>query len=88
MSCDGAPVAKIPVSVVLEVSEQAARPDVARHSRMNLFIDHGAVRVTAIGQTMADANVGDKVSMLVVATGRMVKAKIISRDEAELLEGQ
>jgi hypothetical protein len=88
MSCDGAPVAKVPVSVVLEVSEQAARPDVARHSRMNLSLDSGAVRVTAIGQTMADANLGDKVAMLVVATGRVVQAKIISRDEAQLLEGQ
>jgi hypothetical protein len=88
LACDGAPVAKVPVAVVLEVSEQAARPDVGRHTRMNLYIDHGAVRVTAIGQTMADANIGDKVGMMVVATGRVVQAKIVSSEEAQLLEGQ
>jgi len=87
-SSDGAPVANVPVAVVLEVSEQAARPDVVRQSRINISIERGAVKVSGTGQVMADANVGDKVSVLVLATGRVVKALIVSQNEAQLLEGQ
>jgi hypothetical protein len=88
LTSDGEPVAKVPVALVLDVSEQAARPDVARQSRVNLSFERGAVRVSALGQTLSDANIGDKVSMLVLATGRVVQAKLVSPGEAELLEGQ
>jgi hypothetical protein len=85
--CDGTPVAKVPVTVVLEVSEQAARPDLARQSRLNLSLERGAVKVSTVGQLLADANIGESARMLVVATGRVVEAKILSRDEAKLVEG-
>jgi Chaperone for flagella basal body P-ring formation len=86
LACEGTPVAKVPVAVVLEVSEQAARPDVARQSRLNLSLERGPVKVSTVGQLLADANVGDNVRMLVVATGRVVEARILSRDEARLVE--
>lgn len=86
LACDGDPVAKVPVAVVLEVSEQAARPDVARQSRLNLYLERGAVKVSTVGQVLTDANVGDSVKILVVATGRVVQAKILTRDEAKLVE--
>jgi hypothetical protein len=86
LACEGDPVAKVPVAVVLEVSEQAARPDLARQSRVNLSLERGPVRVSTVGQILADANIGDSVRMLVVATGRVVQAKIVSRDEAKLVE--
>jgi hypothetical protein len=37
---------------------------------------------------MLDANVGDVVSVIVTATNRVVKAKLTSRDEAQVIEGQ
>ena len=86
LACDGNPVAKVPVAVVLEVSEQAARPDVARQSRLNLVLERGPVKVSTTGQVLADANIGESARVLVVATGRVVEAKILSRDEARLVE--
>ena len=42
-------VAKVPVPVVLEVSEDAARPDVPRGGHVGLTIDHRSVRISTQG---------------------------------------
>jgi hypothetical protein len=87
MVADGDIVARIPVPVVLEVSEEAARPDVARGARVSLVIDRRSMRIMTQGSCMIDANIGDVVNVLVVPTSRVVKAKITSRDEAQMVEG-
>jgi hypothetical protein len=87
MVSNGEIVARVPVPVILEVSEEAARPDVARGSRIGLVIDRRSLRIMTQGSCMIDANIGDVVSVLVVPTNRVVKAKITSRDEATILEG-
>jgi Chaperone for flagella basal body P-ring formation len=81
---DGEPVARVPVAVVLEVSEEAARPDVARSGRVNLFFERGVIRVSAVGTAMADAYVGDQLGVLVLSTGRVVRAKLVAPGEAEV----
>jgi hypothetical protein len=83
---DGTVVAKVQVPVVLEVSEDAARPDLPRGGHVGLTIDHRSVRISTQGSLLADANVGDTVSVLVIATGRVVKARISSIDEAQVIE--
>jgi hypothetical protein len=80
-------VARVPVPTILEVSEDAARPDVARGSRIGLVVDRRSLRITTQGSCLFDANVGDVVSVLVVSTNRVVKAKVTSRDEAQIVEG-
>jgi hypothetical protein len=87
MVADGEIVARVPVPVVLEVSEEAARPDVARGARIGLVIDRRSLRIMTQASCMLDANVGDIVNVLVVPTNRVVKAKITSRDEAQMVEG-
>jgi len=87
MLADGEIVARVPVPVVLEVSEEAARPDVARGARIGLVIDRRSLRIMTQASCMLDANVGDVVNVLVVPTNRVVKAKITSRDEAQMVEG-
>ena len=87
MVSGGEIVARVPVPVILEVSEEAARPDVARGARIGLVIDRRSLRIMTQGSCMLDANIGDVVSVLVVPTNRVVKAKITSRDEAQILEG-
>jgi hypothetical protein len=81
-------VAKVPIPVVLEVSEDAARPDISRGGKLGLIIDHQSVRISTQGSLMADANIGDTVSVLVVSTGRVVKARIVTRDEAQVVDTQ
>jgi hypothetical protein len=87
MVADGEIVARVPVPVILEVSEEATRPDVARGSRIGLVIDRRSLRIMTQASCMLDANIGDVVSVLVVPTNRVVKAKITSRDEAQMIEG-
>jgi hypothetical protein len=87
MVADGEIVARVPVPIVLEVSEEATRPDVARGSRIGLVIDRRSLRIMTQGSCLFDANIGDVVSVLVVPTNRVVKAKITSRDEAHMIEG-
>jgi len=87
MVADGNIVARIPVPVVLEVSEEASRPDVARGSRIGLVIDRRSLRIMTQASCMLDANIGDVVSVLVLPTNRVVKAKITSHDEAQMVEG-
>jgi hypothetical protein len=87
MVADGNIVARVPVPIVLEISEEAARPDVARGSRIGLVIDRRSLRIMTQGSCLLDANIGDVVSVLVVPTNRVVKAKITSRDEAHMVEG-
>lgn len=87
MVSDGEVVARVPVPVVLEVSDEAAHPDVTRGSRIALVIDRRSLRIMTQGSCMLDANVGDVTSVLVVSTSRVVKAKITSRDEAVIVEG-
>jgi Chaperone for flagella basal body P-ring formation len=86
LASDGEVVAKVPVPVVLEVSEDAARPDAPRGSKIGLVIDRRSIRITTQGSLMNDANVGDTVGAMVVATGRVVKVRLVARDEAEVLE--
>jgi hypothetical protein len=87
MVSGGEIVARVPVPVILEVSEEAARPDVARGSRISLVVDRRSLRIMTQGSCMLDANIGDVVSVLVVPTNRVVKAKITGRDEAQVVEG-
>jgi flagella basal body P-ring formation protein FlgA len=75
------------VPVILEVSEEASRPDVARGSRIGLVIDRRSLRIMTQGACMLDTNNGDVDSVKVTATKRDVKAKNTSRDEAQIIEG-
>jgi hypothetical protein len=87
MVSGGEVVARVPVPIILEISEDAARPDVARGARIGLVIDRRSLRIMTAGSCLFDANIGDVVSVLVVSTSRVIKAKITSRDEAQILEG-
>lgn len=87
MSSDGEVVARVPVPVVLEVSEEAARPDVARGARIGLVVDRRSLRIMTQGSCLSDANIGDVVNVLVVPTNRVVRAKITRHDEAQIVEG-
>lgn len=86
LTSENVPVASIPVSVLLDIGEQAAQPDVPRGKRVNLVIDRGGIRVIASAVTLVDANLGDAANVQVAATGRILKAKLTGRDEAEVMD--
>jgi flagella basal body P-ring formation protein FlgA len=74
------------VPVVLDVSEQAARADVPRGSRLSLVIREPSLEIQTGGTAMADANVGDVTTVLVTSTGRAVKARVVSAERAEVVD--
>jgi hypothetical protein len=86
LASDGVTVASVPLTVVVEVLESGAHPDVRRGATVSLVIESPSMRVSAPGTAAVDANVGDLVIFHVAATGRTVRARIASRDEAVVLE--
>jgi hypothetical protein len=82
---DGAVVTRVTVSATLEVSEGAARPDVARGARVTLVIDRRGARIGAAGIALADGDVGDVGEFRVDKTGRIVKARLDATDLASVV---
>ena len=80
-------VASVPVGIVVDVSESAAHPDVSRGAVISLVIERRSMRISAPGTCAIDANVGDTVVCHVSATGRTLRARIASHDEAVVMEG-
>jgi Chaperone for flagella basal body P-ring formation len=86
LASDDVTVASVPLTLVVEVLEAGSHPDVKRGALVNLVIERPSMRVSAPGTAAADANVGDSVIFHVASTGRTVRARVSSRDEAVVLE--
>jgi hypothetical protein len=86
LASDDVTVASVPVTIVVEVLEAGSHPDIKRGGLVNLVIERPSMRVSAPGTAAADANVGDSLVFHVAATGRTVRARVSSRDEAVVLE--
>jgi hypothetical protein len=83
---DGDVTARIPVPVELSVSPEGATYDAARGSQVTLVVRRGYVEVRASGVAMSDADIGDPVPVQLRGSLRVVRAKLLSRDEALALE--
>ncbi|HVW23861.1 MAG TPA: flagella basal body P-ring formation protein FlgA [Polyangiaceae bacterium] len=82
---DGAVAARVTLSATLEISESAAKPDVARGGRVTLVIDRRSARVGAAGIALNDIDVGDVTEFRVDKTGRIVKARLDAPDLASVV---
>jgi Chaperone for flagella basal body P-ring formation len=81
----GQVAARVTVMATLDVSDAAARPDVARGSRVTLVIDRRSARIGAAGIALADADVGDVGEFRVDKTGRVVRARLDATDLAMVI---
>jgi hypothetical protein len=82
---DGAVVTRVTLSATLEVSEGAARPDVAKGTRVTLVIDRRGARIGAAGVALADSDLGQIGEFRVDKTGRIVKARLDATDLASVV---
>ena len=80
-------VARLSIPVQLTVSAEAATYDVPKGSAVQVVIARGLVEVGAAAVTASDADVGDVVQVTVRATGRTMRAKLVTKDKAAALEG-
>ena len=85
---DGVTVTRIPVSLVLDIGADAAHADVSRGGKISLIIEHRGVRISAYGIALSDANVGEELRASVQSTGRVVRAKLVGTEVAEVLDAQ
>jgi flagella basal body P-ring formation protein FlgA len=79
-------IARFPVSLDLSVSAEGAAFDAPRGSVVTLIVRRSFVEVRASGVAGADADVGETVPVQLRPSGRVVRARLVSRDEAVALE--
>jgi hypothetical protein len=83
---DDVTVLRLPVTVVVQVSEAATLPAAAKGSRVNLVIEHGGARVTALATAMSDTELGATGLFRVASTQRVLRARLLSPDSAQVVE--
>lgn len=80
----GAPVLRLPVRIKVKVGAALRDAFVDRGASVTLSIVRGQVEVSAIGETLRAAKVGEAVAVRVLATNKIVTAKLVSPDRARL----
>ncbi len=76
---------RAPVSLRLNVSDQAALPAVERGARVDLVILRGSARISASGTALEAAEVGEVASFKVSTTRKIVRARVESRSSATVV---
>lgn len=85
-SDEGEVTARVPIPVELAISEEGATYDSARGGAVTLIVRRGYIEVRAAGVAMADADIGDVVPVQLRASGRVLRGRLVARDEAVALE--
>jgi hypothetical protein len=83
---DDVTVLRVPVTVVVWVTEAATRPAAAKGARINLVIEHGPARVTALATALSDIELGALGSFQVASTRRVLRARLVGPDSALVVE--
>jgi len=85
-ACDDRVTATGNVSVTVDVSAEAAAPDVVKGASLMLVIERNRVQVSAPGLSLGDAMIGQVVRASVRSTSRVVSARVVARDRAMVVE--
>jgi hypothetical protein len=83
---DNVTVVRVPITLVVQVSEAATLPTAAKGTRVNLVIEHGGARVTALATAMSDIELGATGLFRVASTLRVLRARLLSPDSAQVVE--
>jgi hypothetical protein len=86
MQQDGVTVLRVPVTVVVLVTEAATHAAASKGARVNLVIQHGAARVTALATALSDTELGGVGLFRVASTQRVLRARLLSPDSAEVVQ--
>jgi hypothetical protein len=79
-------VARIVVPLELTVTAEGASYDVLRNSPVGLVLRRGCVEVRTTGFAGVDADVGDRLPVQIRPSGRVLRSRLVSKDEAVVLE--
>lgn len=84
---DGETTAKVIVPIELTLSEDAAKPDVAHGSQIQLVVRRGLVEVATPATAGADGDAGDVISVTVQASNRVLRARVQDSTHVVALDG-
>ena len=83
---DDVTVVRVPITLVVQVTEIATQPAAAKGTRVNLVIEHGGARVTALAFAMSDTELGATGMFRVASTQRVLRGRLLSSDSAQVVE--
>lgn len=86
LSLDGETTHHLPLVVVVSISPQAADYEVRQGATVTLVIQRRTLRITAAATALGGADIGDIAQFRVQSTGRTLKARVVSRDQAVVVE--
>lgn len=86
LSSDGEIVARIPLSLTLDIPASAAIPDVSKGARVQLMIESGPARVTASAIALNDGEIGEIVQFRVASTQKVLYGKLESSTLARVVQ--
>jgi hypothetical protein len=83
---EGITVARVPVTVVVLVTDAATHAAASKGARVKLVIEHGPARVSALATALSDTELGALGLFRVVSTQRVLRARLSSPDSAQVVE--
>lgn len=86
MMQDGATVLRVPVTVIVMVTEAATQPAASKGARIKLSIRTGAASVSALATALSDTELGSVGLFKVVTTQRVLRGRLLSPDSAEVIQ--
>lgn len=78
-------IQRIPVTLVLQLSEAAAQPLVARGAVVQLGIAKSTAQISALAEALSDADVGETIQFRIQSTRRVVQGVVESQHKARLV---
>lgn len=82
---DGSVAARVAAAVTLNLDDAAAQPAVLRGARVDLVIEKGPARVSAVGYAMSDGDRGDVIPFRVDTTDKILQARVESAQLAKVV---
>ncbi|AKU94669.1 hypothetical protein AKJ09_01333 [Labilithrix luteola] len=83
---DASVVARVPVTLELDMSPEAATFDVPKGAPVVLVIKRGLLEISAPAVTSEGADLGDVVQVLLRPSGRALRGQIVAKDRAIAVE--
>ena len=75
-------VTRLPITVKLDVSEEATRPLIDRGARVELVITRGSAKISASAVALDSAELGEVASFKVSTTQKVLRARVLSATQA------
>jgi hypothetical protein len=80
-------VGTLTVPVELSLGPEAAAWDLAKGASVRVVVRRGAIEIEAPAIATADADIGSVLAVMLRSSGRIVRVRLLDRDQAELVEG-